>query len=259
MDCYSSCWWSTERAQTASHSRMFAALRGRAGSSDTSTRSKFGDRSDDETTSTQILDSSEQETIVQTLETQALRSARTWRTVFGGAAVVTGLVFMKLALSIATSDVSNQDVVWSQFVHLELYHHQPNAVTLLRLFWLDVMTAVALISSGVAMHVPDVPGRHLRRHAGRVTGMFLVAIVFGAASGTGWWFGLSEAARLEYIDSRPGSNDETRTFHFPWRQAWIPGLAFLGPCSCYYCDSALRETILETRELRKQMYAHKRA
>jgi hypothetical protein len=228
---------------------MFAALSSRGGTSGTPTRrTRFGQTSvtSDASDGAVFLDTDEQERVVRSLERQASKSAKTWRAVFGITSILFGLFFAKLARGISTSTAETLDVAWSQPVHLRLYDGKPNdAVALRKLFYLDALTSVALVGSGVTMNVP-----HRKRFGGE--SMRLVAyvscFVFGALAAVGWFEGLKKVAPLESIFSGTYA-----------KSVWIPAVSFFGPVVAACVDASLEHTVRETRALRRMMYRHKRA
>jgi hypothetical protein len=74
-----------------------AALRGRGAKDDDS-----GGGTD--ATTAAFLDHEQQEQVVKGLETEALRSAKLWRAVFGAAAVIFGAYFARLMAAMLTLD-----------------------------------------------------------------------------------------------------------------------------------------------------------
>ena len=102
---------------------MFSALRSRGESAAPSTRRRFAEADDASASSSAILDTDEQENVVQSLERQASNAAKTWRVAFGVAASLGSLFFARLAaLATALDHAATRDVAWSQPVHVHAYH-----------------------------------------------------------------------------------------------------------------------------------------
>ena len=78
---------------------MFSALRSRGESAAPSTRRRFAEADDASASSSAILDTDEQEKVVQSLERQASNAAKTWRVAFGVAASLGSLFFALQNLS----------------------------------------------------------------------------------------------------------------------------------------------------------------
>ena len=136
---------------------MFSALRSRGESAAPSTRRRFAE------SSSAILDTDEQENVVQSLERQASNAAKTWRVAFGVAASLGSLFFARLAaLATALDHAATRDVAWSQPVHVHAYHA---FASLSRVRLLDVATAAALAAAAAAMTL--LPHGRSRGH-GRV-------------------------------------------------------------------------------------------
>lgn len=237
---------------------MFSALRSRGESAAPSTRRRFA-----EAEKTRILDTDEQENVVQSLERQASNAAKTWRVAFGVAASLGSLFFARLAaLATALDHAATRDVAWSQPVHVHAYHA---FASLSRVRLLDVATAAALAAAAAAMTLlPHGRSRGHRRVDERRTVRFLVrqnaksvvyvfACVLGACAARGWMLAFAEAAKATEGDDRAAFAS--------WRreESWVPALAALGAPTCFAIDHSLERTVREARALRRHMYRHKRA
>ena len=236
---------------------MFSALRSRGESAAPSTRRRFAEADDASASSSAILDTDEQEKVVQSLERQASNAAKTWRVAFGVAASLGSLFFARLAaLATALDHAATRDVAWSQPVHVHAYHA---FASLSRVRLLDVATAAALAAAAAAMtllphgrsrghgRVDEPTYRVLvRRHA--KSAVYVFACVLGACAARGWMLAFAEAAKATEVVSS-------------WRrkESWVPALAALGAPTCFAIDHSLERTVREARALRRHMYRHKRA
>jgi len=243
---------------------MFSALRSRGESAAPSTRRRFAEADDASASSSAILDTDEQEKVVQSLERQASNAAKTWRVAFGVAASLGSLFFARLAaLATALDHAATRDVAWSQPVHVHAYHA---FASLSRVRLLDVATAAALAAAAAAMTLlphgrsrghgrVDEPTYRVRgfcrRHA--KSAVYVFACVLGACAARGWMLAFAEAAKATEGDDRAA--------FVSWRreESWVPALAALGAPTCFAIDHSLERTVREARALRRHMYRHKRA
>lgn len=241
---------------------MFSALRSRGESVAPSTRRRFAEADDASASSSAILDTDEQENVVQSLERQASNAAKTWRVAFGVAASLGSLFFARLAaLATALDHAATRDVAWSQPVHVHAYH---TFASLSRVRLLDVATAAALAAAAAAMtllphgrsrghgRVDERTYRVLvRRHA--KSAVYVFACVLGACAARGWTLAFAEAAKA--------TEGDDRVAFVSWRreESWVPALAALGAPTCFAIDHSLERTVREARALRRHMYVHKRA
>ena len=235
---------------------MFSALRSRGESAAPSTRRRFAEADDASASSSAILDTDEQENVVQSLERQASSAAKTWRGVFGFAASLGALFFAWLAaLATAHDHAAKRDVAWSLPVHIHAYHERAS-LSDVRL--LDSATAASLAFAAAATTLlPHGSGRGEgrrkrdrirrieRRHAKRA--VFLFACVLGAFAALGWSHAFATAAAATAF----GGPDASRF--------WVPAVAAFGAPTCFAIDRSLERTVREARALRRHMYRHKRA
>jgi hypothetical protein len=245
---------------------MFSALRSRGESAAPSTRRRFAEADDASASSSAILDTDEQEKVVQSLERQASNAAKTWRVAFGVAASLGSLFFARLAaLATALDHAATRDVAWSQPVHVHAYHaFSQQKTSLSRVRLLDVAPPAAPAAAAAARtllphgrsrghgRVDEPTYRVLvRRHA--KSAVYVFACVLGACAARGWMLAFAEAAKATEGDDRAA--------FVSWRreESWVPALAALGAPTCFAIDHSLERTVREARALRRHMYRHKRA
>ena len=190
---------------------MFSALRSRGESAAPSTRRRFAEADDASASSSAILDTDEQENVVQSLERQASNAAKTWRVAFGVAASLGSLFFARLAaLATALDHAATRDVAWSQPVHVHAYH---TFASLSRVRLLDVATTAALAAAAAAHERSAARpfawtrtrGRAnvsspVRRHA--KSAVYVFACVLGAARRARADARVAEAAKATEGDDR---------------------------------------------------------
>ena len=241
---------------------MFSALRSRGESAAPSTRRRFAEADDASASSSAILDTDEQENVVQSLERQASNAAKTWRVAFGVAASLGSLFFARLAaLATALDHAATRDVAWSQPVHVHAYH---TFASLSRVRLLDVAAIAAACRRGGGDDAPAARPFAWTRTRGRANvssprsktreeRRVRLRVCSRRVRARGWTLAFAEAAKATEGDDRAA--------FVSWRreESWVPALAALGAPTCFAIDHSLERTVREARALRRHMYVHKRA